>query len=300
MTIGIAALADRRTKIVMASDSKAAFGDFSADRGVLKNIPIGHYYAILVAGNDTGYIMPTVKRIQKAMPLEMTDPDEIAMLIHEELAETRKRKIEAKILAKLGFTMDTFRTEGKELLTESVYYDLVSEIRREELSLTFLLAGFDASNHGHLRVITSDDCPQDYDMLGFAAIGSGASPALASLTFARDHNMLLPTEDFCEVASHVLAAKFAAESATDVGHDTFYVCNSPKGVCHFLSGFKGGVETVRTSWHQYGAPKRSPETIQLIRDLTYSGRDPHAPLEAATNQPEEPKQLTSQTSEDRQ
>jgi hypothetical protein len=47
MTVGIAALAESGAKIVMVSDSKAAFGDFSADQGVLKNIPIGHYYAVL-------------------------------------------------------------------------------------------------------------------------------------------------------------------------------------------------------------------------------------------------------------
>jgi hypothetical protein len=109
--------------------------------------------------------------------------------------------------------MEIFRAEGKESLTETVYYDLISDIRREELSLTFLLAGFDSDGLGHIRVVTSDDAPQDFDMLGFAAIGSGAASALGSLSFARDHCRLLHTSDMHEVTYHVLSAKFMAETS---------------------------------------------------------------------------------------
>jgi len=273
VTVCIAALAEGATKIAMASDAKAAFGEFSADRGVLKNVPIGHDYAVLVAGNDIGYAMPTIRRIRATMPRNETDPDAIAILIHEELVETRKRKIEAKILKKMGFTIASFQTKGKKALTESVYYDLASEIRREELSLTFLLAGFDASKKGHIRVVTSDDCPQDFDMLGFAAIGSGAATALASLAFAKDHCSLLSHSGMQEVTYHVLSAKFMSESATDVGQQTFYVCLCPNGECRFLDSRKGGVESVRNAWKQYGAPRRSPEAIQVITDLVYSPGD---------------------------
>jgi hypothetical protein len=151
-----------------------------------------------------------------------------------------------------------------------------------------------------LRVVTSDDCPQDFDMLGFAAIGSGAQTALASLAFARDHNALFTIQESCEVASHVLAAKFTAESASDVGQDTFYVCNSPGGFCQFLSTDKGGVEAVRKAWHQFGAPKRSPETVQLIRELTFDLRGKVSTKVEAPAPPDDLMQLASQTLEGQQ
>jgi 20S proteasome alpha/beta subunit len=277
VTVCIAALAEGGKKIVMASDSKAAFGDFSADRGVIKNIPIGHYYAILIAGNDVGYAMPTIQRIKKVMPKDITDPDSIAMLVHEQLVITRKHKIEARLLSKLGFTVDSFMKTGKDLLTESVYYDLISEIRREELSLTFLLAGFDSAKRGHLRIVTSDDSPQDFDMLNFAAIGSGAQTALASLSFAKDHCGLYHISDMAHVTYHVLAAKFMAESATDVGRQTFFVCTGPDGECHFLNPFAGGVEPIRRIWEESGAPKPAQQAIEAARDLMHEGdEDPES------------------------
>ena len=263
----------------MASDSRVAFGSFSSDRGALKNIPIGHYYAVLLAGNDVVYAMPTIKRVRKAMSDDMTDPDEIAMLLHDELAATLRQKIESRILRKIGMTMELFLTSGKESLTESVYYDIFSEIRREEMSLTFLLAGFDSSGTAHIRVVTSDDAPQDYDLLGFAAIGSGALNALASLSFAKDYNSLSESNDIHEVTYHVLVAKFMAESATDVGKDTFYVCIGPSGICHFLNPFAGGVDPIRKEWEQSGAPRTSVETLEVIKAIGYHSPDKADSLE---------------------
>jgi ATP-dependent protease HslVU (ClpYQ) peptidase subunit len=270
VTVCIAALAEDGKKIVMASDSKAAFGEFSADKGVIKNIPLKNGYAVMLAGNDVGDAMPTLRRA-KVQIGNSRDADEIANCLHEALVETRRQKVEAKILSKLGFTVETFRTEGKDSLTESAYYDVVSEIRRMELSLTFLLCGFDELGEGHLRVVASDDSPQDCDMLGFAAIGSGASAALSSLSFTKDHCNFYPSATSAEVFYYVLAAKFMAESATDVGKDTFDVCLVHGAGCEFLSPYAGGSETVRDAWLEKGAPRKSAEAIEAISSMIYGG-----------------------------
>jgi len=273
MTVCIAAIAEDRKKIVMASDSKAAFGDFSADWGVTKNIPVGRNYAVMVAGNDGLYTMPTIKRLKERWKSDHLDPDEVAIMLHEELVKTRNLKTEAKILSKLGFTTESFMRDGKAQLTEAVYYDIISEIRREELSLTFLLAGFDEEGEAHLRVVTCDDCPQDFDMLGFAAIGSGASQALGSLAFAKDHTSLCQHSSLVDVTYQVLAAKFMSESATDVGKDTFYVATSKDQNCDFISSYAQGIEYIRDAWAKQGAPRDSPRALSAIADLLHSGSD---------------------------
>lgn len=270
MTVCIAAIAENGKKIVMASDAKAAFGEFSADKGVLKNIPLKNGYAVMIAGNEVGEAMPMLRRAKVRIG-DSTDPDEIANCLYESLVETRKRKTEAKILSKLGFTLETFRSEGKDSLTESAYYDVLSDIRRVELSLTLLLCGFDENGEGHLRVISCDDSPQDFDMLGFAAIGSGASAALSSLSFAKDHCAFYKSDSSAEVFYHVLAAKFMAESATDVGKETFDVCTVYEASCEFLSPMAGGANTVRDLWLKFGAPRRSEEAIAAIESMIYGG-----------------------------
>jgi hypothetical protein len=274
VTVCIGAIAEGGKKIVMASDFKAAFGEFSADSGVLKNIPFKNGYSVMLAGNDVGDAMPTLRRAQMQIG-DSSDADEIANYLHEALVETRKQKIEAKILSKLGFTADTFRTEGKNSLTESTYYDVVSEMRRLELSLTLLLCGFDELGDGHLRVVSCDDSPQDFDMLGFAAIGSGASAALSSLSFAKDHSNFFRSDSSAKVFYHVLAAKFMAESATDVGKDTFDVCIVCDSHCEFLSPMAGGAETVRRLWLEDGAPRRSEKSIKAISAMLYGGDTGH-------------------------
>ncbi len=221
-----------------------------------------------MAGNDTGFAIPTIQRIRQGMTNDMSDPDDVATLFYEEMAKTRQMKIEARILKKYGFTTESFIEKGKESLTEQAYYDLISRIDKEELSLSFLLVGFDEDKKGHLRVITADDLPQDYDTIGFAAIGSGASPALSSLAFAMDHSKFSRYCTEIDATHAVLAAKFMAESATDVGRSTFYVSIHADRISRFMGSF-GAIDTIRSMWEKRGAPRLSREVEAIIADVLY-------------------------------
>lgn len=269
MTVCIAAFAADRQSIVMVSDAKVAFGDFSADSAVQKNIPISPRYAALVAGNDIAYAGPTLNRIEKRLKDSGTlDPDEVATFVHEELVETRRKKVEARILSKYGFTTETFRTRGKLSLSDSAFYDLLSKVDKEDLSLKILLCGFDENGKSHLRVVSADDTPEDWDMIGFAAIGTGAISALNSLSFAVEHCSMSKYGSVEEVSYYVLAAKFMSESATDVGRDTFYVSVDKDDECTFMYS-NAAIDIVRESWERFGAPRISKETIGAIKDLMF-------------------------------
>jgi hypothetical protein len=270
VTVCIGAFAENEARIVVVADSKVAFGDFSADTGALKYQLLGQGYLSLIAGNDVVYAAPTINRVQKEIFRTKTrDADEIAEIVHEQLCQTRNRIIESKVLKKYNLSLEEFVSKGKKSFTEQAYYDIYNRIERERLSLEFLVAGFDAHDKPHLRIVTAEEPPHDYDSLGFASVGSGAAAALASLTFAKDHCAFARHCDIEEATYFLLSAKFMAESATDVGRETFFLSISPtRGIYHLYD--MGAVDEVRRLWLKEGAQRRSKRTIKALKDLLYS------------------------------
>jgi hypothetical protein len=247
------------------TDAKAAYGDFSSDKGAVKHEHLGNGHITLIAGNDVVYALTVLAKAKKRIEKDgIRDSDVTANILYEELCCTRNQLIESKVLRKYGMTVQQFIDKGKKSFTDNVFYDICTRIDRTELSLTFLLAGFDSEMMPHLRVITADEPPQNFDSIAFAAIGSGAPAALASLSFAADHHGFGRHSDLPDSTFHLLAAKYMAESATDVGHDTFFLSVGKRGshMVHFTAD-----DAIRSSWLKHGAPKHALPTIQIIRDV---------------------------------
>lgn len=273
MTICIAAFAENETSIVITADSKVAFGDFSTDQGALKYELLGQRYLALIAGNDVVYALPTINRIKAEMlKTQIGSADEVAEIVYDQLCETRNKIIEAKVLKRYKLTVEQFINKGKKSFTDQVYYDICSRIDRENLSLQFLVVGFDALDKPHLRIVSAEEPPHDYDSLGFAAIGTGAPAALASLSFAKDHCSFARHCDLEEAAYFVLSAKFMSESATDVGKETFLMSISAKRGVHHLYDM-GAIDTIRQNWLKHGAPQRSIHSIKIIKEVLYSAKE---------------------------
>jgi len=137
--------------------------------------------------------------------------------------------------------------------------------------LDFILAGFDKEGNAHIRFTNCLIPPQDYDVTGFWAVGSGAHSAIGSLCHAEEH---LGFSRFCSAevsVYHVLAAKFMAESATDVGKETFVVAlkarvTDGKKYLRFLS-YWDGLEYVREQWEKHGAPRVPSDITEAISAL---------------------------------
>lgn len=268
VTVCIAAFAEFEEQFVFVSDSRVAFGDFSTDKGGVKYELLGSKYLAMIAGNDIVYALPTIRRVRARIFRKPTlDPDEVAAIVHEELCTTRDQVIEAKVLKRYKMDAEKFLKIGKKSFTDTVFYNICNRIDQEHLSLQFIVAGFDASGKPHLRVVSADEPPHDYDGIGYAAIGTGAASALASLSFAKDHCGFGRDTKMHEAAYHLIAAKFMAESATDVGRDTFFLSVGAKRVYHMFS--IGGLSALRDAWEKDGAPRRSKRSIKVLEDIIY-------------------------------
>jgi hypothetical protein len=273
MSVCIAGLSNGGKELVLVSDSKAAFGDFSADKAVHKDAPLAFGYAIQFAGNDAAHAGMIKRRVQrelkKANPEKKLLPaDQVAECVHQECKVELERIQEAKVLRKHGYSSDQFVKAGKELCTDSVFFDIHSELEKVKLSLDFLVAGFDEDGNGHIRYTNSTTPPQDYDSLGFWAIGRGQHSALSSISHAIENLVLSVQRDKGTVLYHLLAAKFMAESATDVGRDTSVMVVSPTHKPEFL--LLGLDEYVRERWKKDGAPRVPKGVTEALNTLLAS------------------------------
>jgi hypothetical protein len=128
--------------------------------------------------------------------------------------------------------------------------------------LDFITAGFDEEGNAHIQYTNWNTPPQNYDLIGFCAIGSGAAAALSSYMHATEH---LGAHRFAtaeHVFYHALAAKFMAEAAQDVGRNTFSVIvESGKMPRHVLS-YQTYID-LRKQWEQFGAP-RTPRAVEEL------------------------------------
>jgi 20S proteasome alpha/beta subunit len=272
MTVCIAAIAGDGNSICLVTDSKASFGTFSADKAARKQVPLIYHYAVLFAGNDAAYAVPVIERAKKRLSVEgqptVSSADEISECIFEECQKERDRLTEAEILRPHGYDWATFRQQGKDLCTDAVFYDIHTALQKRTLSLDFIIAGFDNKNQAHIRFTNCTTPPEDYDSIGFWAIGTGAQAALSSLAQAVEYLSMSRFSDAETVLYHTLAAKFMAESARDVGRDTTELITLASGESglRFLNPF-GGVDYIRKRWEKEGAPKTPRNISRDMADL---------------------------------
>jgi hypothetical protein len=229
-----------------------------------------------MAGNDVARADTVFNKAQQR--LTSRDADTIAETLFEECNAERDRIIEASVLRKRGFTWEMFRKGGKSLCTDAVYYEIESEIADVDLSVSFLIAGFDEHDESHIRFTNWHTPPENYDPLGFYAIGTGSTAAMSSLAHAVEYLNFNRHMDTASVVYHVLAAKFMAESAQDVGRKgTFLsVCGAgtkddPQDILFFP--LFAGVDFVRERWEEEGAPKIPKGIKEAIRDLLMRPKD---------------------------
>ncbi len=272
VTVCIAAFSEPENKIALVSDSKVAFNEFSADGAVQKNVPLLGEYVVMVAGNDAARAPAIYNRVRKRVTSADAEIDEVAEVLFEECQRERDRITEAKVLSKHGYDAKTFRDKGKNLCTASVFFDIHSAMTQVSVSLDFLLVGFDEDGQPHIRFVNYETPPEDYDALGFYAIGTGAHAALSSLAHAVENLSLarhLPIE---EIFYYTMAAKFMSESARDVGKDTFAVVVRHNERPLFPTVF-GGHDYLREQWKLNGAPRMPHGIREAIGDILFRSNE---------------------------
>jgi ATP-dependent protease HslVU (ClpYQ) peptidase subunit len=275
VTVCIGALCEKSETIVVVSDSKVSFGDFSADMAVFKMDVFFEKWLALFAGDDIEHIPFVLERANRLLSTtrrrnrSTVTPSQVASAIQRAYEEQLEAQIEAKVLRRYGFSVKSFANEGKKKCTASIFNGLCAKIANIKLSLKFLLAGFDAKNKGHLIVGGGEEAPKDYTSLGFIAIGSGASAALSSLLFHRERQHISTSASESECLYVACAAKYMAESATDVGRKgTSIGILTASGVRTVVEEYR-----VRNIWETEGAPRLPPELNSRIGPLILSATD---------------------------
>src|ERR1035441_5560490 len=166
MSICLAVLASSRKEIVCLTDRKVSFPSFSADHMTLKNEPFVGSCCVLTAGDDTEYI-PLILESAKAELKPNAHPREVADAIddayHGQIAEL----IEKRVLKKFHFNCESFQKNGKKLLSEAVYARLCERIDKVNLSLKFLICGFDKNGIGHIFTAGGEQSVADTNILDY-------------------------------------------------------------------------------------------------------------------------------------
>jgi 20S proteasome alpha/beta subunit len=108
---------------------------------------------------------------------------------------------------------------GKRKCAASLYQTLCNRIEKVNISLTFLVCGFDDEGSGHIYSVDGKDAPKCHDSVGMWAIGSGAHAALSSLAFHLNKAQLNLTTSVEKATYLAIAAKFMAESSSEVGKE---------------------------------------------------------------------------------
>jgi ATP-dependent protease HslVU (ClpYQ) peptidase subunit len=297
VTICIGALCENRDKIVLISDSKVSFGDFSADMAVLKMDVLFSRWITLFAGEDTEHIPFILERTHSLLSalrrrkVAIPTPAQVANALQRAYQERLDEQIEATVLRRYGFTVSSFNRDGKKRCTASVYNGLCSKIANVKLSLKFLLAGFDAKNKGYLLVGGGEEAPTDYSKLGFWAIGTGADSALSSLTYHRQRQHISSSVSVEQCLYVTCASKFMSESARDVGRWTSgcVIGPPPAGFDTLLSH-----HPIRKIWEEEGAPRLPKNLEARMKPLIVT---PERAGEVAQEALDYFKRLDSQTSE---
>ncbi|MGA9510239.1 MAG: hypothetical protein WBV55_16600 [Candidatus Sulfotelmatobacter sp.] len=192
------------------------------------------------------------------------EPEHVIDVIDAAYAEHLQTQIENKILRKHGYDTESFKKEARRTCSPEIQGKVWDKIDRERLSLQFLVCGFDKERVGHIWVVDGENAPVCYDSIEFWAIGSGAAAALSRIAL---HISKYKGFNSVEEAIYVaMTAKFAAESASDVGRSTFMAVDKhPSARNHLEMLSDEGMERLRTIWNRVGIPPAPSSACDFIR-----------------------------------
>jgi len=220
---------------------------------------------VLAAGEDITDIDHIVLSARsKLSALPAVDASQASGALHDALVERLRAQIEDQVLARFGLTLESFLSDGKNLLTSRVFDDLVEKIGYVKLPIHFLLVGFDGGGSGHLMAVDGDRSPASYDSVGFLAIGSGSNAATVSLAYQSGQGHYLGVDSgLAECVYCCSEAKFMAESASDVGAGTFMMILKHQREPQCISSVRID-EEIRKAWVTTGAPRIPSKLIKSI------------------------------------
>lgn len=269
MTICIAACAvDKATGknfIVTVSDTKLTTGMYSQDVAAMKLKRVHKHWAAMIAGKF-GQHNPIVMAITRELKAE-SHPSlgTVADACSRVYVEEAKRMAEEAILAKYGLTMDAF-IKSRHDIGDSLFEKTWGEISRIQVGCDLLICGFDQAGP-HILCVSNPTSENPsfvtyYDSPGFAAIGTGYYLAESTL-YAFKQSVVTSLD---QTIYHATTAKFIAESASDVGEQTFMLIFGEDGERFPLSMETYLENELRRRWIAKGQPTIPDDALQMINE----------------------------------
>jgi hypothetical protein len=274
VTVCLAVICNKSKSIICVSDEKVDYGEFAADSAAQKTQHFDRDCMVLYAGNDAEYapLIIDAARDRFHEDKRSRNPHIAARYIHEAYCECLQNQIESRVLKRYGFTLSSFQKNGKRLLTPEVFAVLFQKIEQIRLSLQFLICGFKQHQKRYEAQILSVNGltpPVSHEAVGMWAIGSGTSLALSSLSFAADKRGLGRRSPLALGLYSALAAKFMAESNSQVGRTTWFIVLSPNRLRSMNDNY---IKQVKTAWEKHGTPKIPKEIVKKIPNFLWGLR----------------------------
>jgi hypothetical protein len=269
VSVCIGVLASVRKEIICISDQKVTFPGFSSDYMTIKNEPGIGRCAVLYAGEDTQYAPLIFESARNALG-ENPHPREVADAIDDAYHGQISELIERRVLRRYKYDGESFRKNGKKLLSEAVFARICERIDKVNLNLRFLICGFDQTGDGHLFTAGGNQSVEGYDHIGLWAIGEGADSAFSTFSFHITHRSIAPPwSELNPTLTVALSAKFMAESASTVGEGTIAAILKKGEDVRYVP--QEAVNTLRKEWLRHGAPRFAKRIEKFLPDFIVSG-----------------------------
>lgn len=215
MTICIAAMADDRSVVVVASDRmlSAHFLSLEFDHPDSKIESLGRACVGLSAGDalPTGELFLSAQMV--SAQLQNPQIGHIADSIKKTYIELRSQRIEEQFFKPRGITIADFYQGGLiRQFPQEIAMFLDDSVQRGEFGVELIIAGVDGSG-AHIVGITDPGRTSQYDRIGYHAIGSGMSHAILNLVGSGQNW----SKSINETVFNVFCSKRQAEAAPGVG-----------------------------------------------------------------------------------
>jgi len=228
----------------------------------LKVRKVSKTWALMFSG-DGNLFLPIVEAVQNRIgkPDEPPDLYQVQDAVAKVYAAKFDAEFTARYLARYGISgISTFRQSGLAEFGQERFEYICGEVDKFDLDITLLGYGFDKDSAPHIFEVGNPGAVINHDLLGYAAIGSGIYMAIAALRRKK-----MPYHRNA-VVYRLLEAKFAAETASGVGHKgTVCFTMSPEGKDKSI-GY-GSLKAIKDVWEKLLELPEPQEALDIIRGI---------------------------------
>lgn len=265
VTIAIAAITSTG-QIVTVSDARISHGDFipAADDATMKNRRISKSWGMMFAASDATAFIPVSSSVYATLgwtgaPNDRNSSEkQVRDAVQTAYENEFNERFFREHLSRWGYKdVADFRKNAFADMGKDLYGDYAIELAKFDLGLELLVYGFDGGT-AHLFEVANPGKAISHNLRGFVAIGSGSILALAAL-----NRKAVPSQ-LPEVVYRLLDAKFASETARDVGKKTYVITMSSDGKFGIMS--QPNVEEVRKVWEKAQKQPEPQEALDVIEN----------------------------------